>query len=401
MELAQLMILVGFIGSCSMLFYVLTNLVLILFGVRAREYSTNADSSAVSILSAYVGKTYAFSTSTNSDKVPIGLVFGKWYVAYVTTVNIQKRDSVSIGYNITFWTTESGHTKSMSDNCLESDVEKGLNGDEKSDCTSNVANTIEIWRHSGSFKSESIEKFNIWFCNEECAQQSEVVRHMKQMVQTSIENGYGNRLVVMIAGPSGTGKSQIAKQFTKAVGGTLADDFHPTHAGENFASLIKTVKPSKKKPLVVLLDEGDKTFHRIQNETIKEHEFLVIPVTDKASHNTFMDRLVEHDNVFIIITMNSSFDDIDRIDPSYTRSGRVDLKVNFGGDDSYNPSNLSNLSNPSNGADNFLHIHPFENVAADIHHKRFTPKPRSEIPILPSGGKVEGKVEETLKGKQE
>ena len=185
----------------------------------------------------------------------------------------------------------------------------------------------------------------------------------------------------MIAGPSGTGKSQIAKQFAMAMGATFSDDFVPTHAGENFASLIKNVKPTRSKPLVVLLDEGDKTFKRIHEGTVKEHEFFVTPVADKASHNTFMDRIGEHDNVFVIITMNSTFNEIDELDPSYTRCGRIDLKVNFGGNESYKSADETC----------YVHVRPFKNIAIDRHAKRFTAKPSLPITTaittaVPSGG---------------
>ena len=75
-----------------------------------------------------------------------------------------------------------------------------------------------------------------------------------------------------------------------------------------------------------------------------------------------MDQLSNYDNVFVIITMNSTFNAIDQLDPSYTRCGRVDLKVNFGGDDSYNTDDV-----------NFLQV--LNNIAEKINTIRFTPKP--------------------------
>ena len=140
--------------------------------------------------------------------------------------------------------------------------------------------------------------------------------------------------------------------------GSLCDDFIPTSAGENFASLVKITKPTVEAPLILLLEEGDGTFKKIHENTIKSHEFLNIPVFDKASHNMFMDRLSQYDNVFVIITMNSTFNEIDSLDPSYCRYGRVDLKINFGGDDSYN-------------TDKVLHIKPFSNISDSVHDLRF------------------------------
>ena len=355
MELAQLMILVGFIGSSSMLFYIIINICLKLFGIHACEYSTNCDASKVAIITKYIDKNHIFSTSTHGDNKPIGLVVGKWYIAYISTTSIQKRDSVSIGYTVTFWSSRSGHTKSLSDDFVE--LEKGTDIDDKKH------ETIEIWRNVDACKSLTYQKFVRPFNNKECSEQGHVIKRIKEMVQTSYDNGFGNRIIVMIAGPSGTGKSQIAKQFAKIMNATICDDFNPTCAGQNFASLIRTINPTKKNPLVVLLDEGDKTFERI-HAGIKEHEFFVTPAIDKASHNMFMDRLGDYDNVFVIITMNSTFNAIDKLDPSYTRCGRVDLKVNFGGDDSYNSEDC-----------NFLQVKVSENIAKNINTIRFTPKP--------------------------
>lgn len=361
MELAQLMILVGFVGTSSMLFYVITNLCLKLVGIHAREYNTNADASETIIVTTYISKTCILSTSSNKDKIPIGLVIGKWYIAYVSTINIQKRDSVSIGYSVIFWASNLGHTKVSSDDDIEN---QKTNVDE----SVTPLNTLGVWRHSGSYKSDAIKKIQIFFYNYECAQQTSVIDRMKNMAQMSCDNGFGNRLVVMMSGPSGTGKSQIAKQFAKSINATLCDDFNPTYAGENFVSLIETIKPTRKNPLVILFDEGDKIITKIHTETLKDHEFFVTPVVDKASYNTFMDRIGENDNVFVIFTMNSRFNDIDALDKSYTRSCRIDLKINFGGDESYNPS-----------YGDYMHIKPFENIASNTNKMRFEPKFCTEL----------------------
>ena len=392
MELAQLMILVGFIGTSYILFYAILAMCLKAVGVYAREFSTNLDASDVTKITKYIGKTYWGATALHGDKdnvVPVGLVIGTrmQYIAYITTSSIQKRDSVAVGYNVTFWSSDTGHTKSLSDNFV--DLEKGIandnNDNNEKQYVSGVLNTIlEIWRHYGAYKSDAIEKFDILFCDEDYAEQLQIVERVKEMAQISSDNGYGYRLVTMIAGPSGTGKSHIAKRFAKAIGATFTDDFVPTRAGENFASLIKNVKPTKSKPLVVLLDEGDRTFDLIERGTLKEHEFFVTPVIDKASHNTFMDRLNEHNYVFIFITMNKTFVEIDKADPSFTRCGRIDLKVNFGGDESYKSADETC----------YVHVPPFKNIAIDRHKKRFTAKPKvakATAVAVASGGNVYNK----------
>ena len=55
---------------------------------------------------------------------------------------------------------------------------------------------------------------------------------------------------------------------------------------------------------------------------------------------------------------------MEQLDPSYTRCGRVDLKVNFGGDESYNTGDV-----------NFLQVKVLNNIAEKINTIRFTPNP--------------------------
>jgi len=354
MELAQLMILVGFIGTSSMLFYIIINICLKVIGVHAHEFCTNTDASTVAIITKYIEKYYFFSTSIHGGK-PIGLIIGKYFIAYITIFKIQQRDDAKIGYSITFWSSNEGHTKSLLDDF--NDTKKEISKDENI-----IVNTIETWRHVGAYKSDTIEKFLIPFYNNPCDEQEEVITLMKKMSETSFENGYGMRLVVMIAGPSGTGKSQIAKQFAKKINATLLDDFNPICPGQNYAALIKTIKPTHEKPLIVLIDESDKIIEEI-HKGLSEHEFLVTPATNKATFNTFMDRLADSDNVIVIFTMNSTFNYIDSLDSSYIRCGRINLKINFGGDDTYNPSEGT-----------YFHIKPFENIATTINTKRFMSK---------------------------
>ena len=56
---------------------------------------------------------------------------------------------------------------------------------------------------------------------------------------------------------------------------------------------------------------------------VKDHEFFVTEAIDKASWNKFMDCMCEYDNVFVILTMNSTFNEISELDTSYARPGRL------------------------------------------------------------------------------
>ena len=358
MELAQLMVFVSFISNSNVMFYIIFNICLKLLCIHAREFCTNTDANTINIILKYIEKSYYCSTSTLGDKKPIGLVIGKWYIVYISTFGIQKRDSVSIGYNITFWASNIEHNKSLSDNIIN--IENQLPTDDKIGLF-----TTETWRHVGSYKGDVVDKLLITFYNKECNQQRIVIKRIIEMVETSFVNGYGYRLIVMISGPSGTGKSHIASLLARELKGSLCDDFNPTNSGQNLTSLIKTINPSKDKPLVLQIDEWDETI-KIIHTGIKQHEFFVTLVRNKETYNTFMDRLKDCDNVIVIFTMNSKFDEINSLDASYIRNGRVDLKVSFGGDSSYNPIDMTD--------NNFICIPPFPNIAKNINEERFTPE---------------------------
>lgn len=358
MDLPQLMLLVSFMGTCGMLFYTVINTFLKLVGVHCHEFSTNADASQCIILMKYIKETHLVASSNHATDMPIGFIFGKWYIAYVVTVNIQKRDSVAIGYTISFWATRKGHSCVFPKDLTSVIITPTLN---KSD---NLCN-LKVWRHDSPFKDggRMVEQ-EIRFVQRPCTQQSSVVSKFVELVNISIANGFGQRLAAMIAGPSGTGKSQIARMIAVALNATICDDFNPTDAGECLATLLRITKPTHKNPLIIVLDEADQMFIDIHGQKIKEHEFLVTPVRNKPGWNTFADRLSEVDNVILIITMNKSFKEIDEMDPSYTRYGRIDFKVNFGGNDEWNPTDTK--------SGQFMHVHPFTNMATFTSDARFT-----------------------------
>ena len=346
MDLAKLMVYMSFIGtSGATIFYVIINIIFRIVNIHVRVFDTCENPSTVLIMMKYIKNSYIFSSSIHGDDIPIGIVFGKWYMAFITSEKIPKHTGETIGYTINFWTSKKGHIIAVNN--------KFVKIQEK--------NILEVWRHTSIYQDSAYELSTIKFIDRPCEQQQQVVDSMKRMIATSILNGYGNRLITIIAGPNGTGKSQIAKQFAKAMNATVCDDYNPSRQGENFITLIKNVKPSKETPLVILIEEFDKIITKIHEPAKDKFTGLIQSMTDKPSYNMFMDRLSEYDNVFLVITMNSSFKQIDDMDISYTRYGRVDLKVNFGGDDTYNPTSDCKI----------LHIQPFINLAKEFSRTRF------------------------------
>ena len=52
-------------------------------------------------------------------------------------------------------------------------------------------------------------------------------------------------------------------------------------------------------------------------------------VRDKSSWTTFLDDMVFHPNVILILTSNTPKKELDKLDTAYIRKGRIDLFYNM------------------------------------------------------------------------
>jgi hypothetical protein len=111
--------------------------------------------------------------------------------------------------------------------------------------------------------------------------------------------------------------------------GDIVLDFNPTDPGDHFSVLYNTSLSSKDKPLIVLLDEVDSLLKKIFNGNVMKHKLVHTQVIDKPSWNKFLDyfdRLI-FPYVILIMTSNRTAEEIDSMDSSFLRSGRVNLKT--------------------------------------------------------------------------
>ena len=138
--------------------------------------------------------------------------------------------------------------------------------------------------------------------------------------------GKETRCSVLVTGRPGTGKSTIAFLLAIALNGELCKSYKPTMPGLEFSTLLSTAKQTKKKPLIVLLDEIDSTIKRI-SIGIPPHDRYTIWIYDKESFNNLLDDIQKMTYVILIMTSNKTKEEIDKSvdDDSFFRDPRVNL----------------------------------------------------------------------------
>ena len=106
--------------------------------------------------------------------------------------------------------------------------------------------------------------------------------------------------------------------------------FNPSKPNTYLHSLYNIVNPSKKKPLVLVIDEVDILLNTIV-KGIPEHKRYDRLVDSKTSWNSFLDDIDIgiYKNLILILCSNKSKEEIDKLDPSFLRKGRVHMYVNM------------------------------------------------------------------------
>lgn len=171
----------------------------------------------------------------------------------------------------------------------------------------------DIYYHTRKFNFNQIEKEN----------QTKYIDKMEQLFRSR------NSFTVLWCGKPGTGKTTTSLLLAKRLKSSYTNSFNPTSPGDIFAFLYSRAGPSKKSPLIVCLDEFDKTCEKVHNGSIKRHDGVITQIYDKSSMNSFfdwIDRGLYPFTIFILISNKppSYFDDLD---PSYLREGRVHLRI--------------------------------------------------------------------------
>jgi hypothetical protein len=153
--------------------------------------------------------------------------------------------------------------------------------------------------------------------------------HVINNIINSYENNIFQICRCLVWGEPRKGKSFIGKLLASKFESAYCFDIKLDSPGTQLLTLWETFKPDKNRPLIVQIDEFDILLKNIHNQNIKhEHDWLKTIVYDKQSYNTFMSEyLICLPYVIYLFTMNSTPEDIHKMDESFIRTNRVDLII--------------------------------------------------------------------------
>jgi hypothetical protein len=179
-----------------------------------------------------------------------------------------------------------------------------------------IKNKINVFIRKGSFRSlyYSSMRLDLSHINPIGEQQS-VIDSIKNIYN---KNGHAS---VFINGVTGAGKSTIGYLLAKELNGSYCHTFNPTEPGDCLSNLMVDIRVDDD-PVIIVIEEVDIMIQKIDKGLDKNNE-IPIEIYNKTTWNNFMDDLIFY-KIILIFTSNTSKKDLDKIDSSYLRKGRID-----------------------------------------------------------------------------
>ena len=173
--------------------------------------------------------------------------------------------------------------------------------------------------HDGNFKEISLpfKNFEPFDCQQKI---------MEQIIDKYKESKFYICRSLIYGAPK-KGKSFIGKLLAYEFDSAYCFDIKLDNPGTQLLNLWETFKPDKKKPLIVQIDEFDILIKKCHEQKIvNKHDWLKTMVYDKQSYNTFISEyLICLPYIIYIFTMNSTPEELNKLDTSYIRQNRIDL----------------------------------------------------------------------------
>lgn len=179
---------------------------------------------------------------------------------------------------------------------------------------------VTIWNRNGCYTHMYYSDFKIDLSNI-------VPLGDQRMVMDDIIDKYkeSKRVTAFVQGVTGSGKSTLGLLIAKELKGSYCHDFNPSEPGDSFKGFLRDSRGDAdiSCPIVIVMEEIDTLIKNIHEGSVQRHKNVTTSVHNKASFNTFLDDMVFHKNVILILTSNKKKEDIDTLDLSYLREGRI------------------------------------------------------------------------------
>jgi hypothetical protein len=211
-------------------------------------------------------------------------------------------------------------TQDLSSNINDADNSSDISLVTKDTTNSSHQSSIKIYSKTGDYKTT-------YYTYIKYPTNNLVPRGDQKRVVDSIVELYRRkkRGTVFLSGPSGVGKTIVSLLVAKEIGACYTHSFAPSEPGDTLAILVSCIQTNndEEAPIIVVIEEADKLIENIHEGTIAMNTQIPILVHNKSTFNTFLDDMMLYHNVILIMTSNKSVEDINAMDPSYLRSGRV------------------------------------------------------------------------------
>ena len=252
------------------------------------------------------------STFIMNDK-PHGLIYGKWFIGYISKNSNEKEQS-----NILYLVINKNTF-----NCLKQDIASE---------TDNDGNIIEqqfitICERSGTpwWWEYKERKYNTtkYLCKTPRKYQQSVIDEILEIVaKKSSKSG-----TFFVYGKPGSGKSLMLMLLAKQINAYYCDTWNPTEPGDFLSKAYSSINPTEVNPLVIVLEECDAIINDMLCNRIEHHKHIPTEVRKKSEWNRLLDKTTDlgfYPNLILVLTSNCSITDIHQKDSSLLRDGRID-----------------------------------------------------------------------------